>query len=392
MAVRSTEAENVLKAVRDIVPTLRANGLESEDQRWIVQENIDLLEKAGAFRIAVPKRFGGLDLTLKEQVEILTEISRGCGSTGWVAVAWISSAWMATLYPLEAQEEIFKGGSVRISGGFTPTAKIVATEGGYRLNGSWRFNSGVRGAHWDLLAAELEHADGSVEEVYAMVPVEELTIADDWHVSAAIATGSSTSTATDVFVPAHRVITLEAAVLGTSGGGAVSGSRGRDYSLISFVVAESVAAYIGMARAAYEDIVATVKGKPLAYSNVTDQAQHPLTQIQIALAHGKIEAAEALAETYLTVLQERADAGEQPTLDEKAEVRGKAGVAILLTQEALEALHSISGAGSLSRKAHFQRFYRDLQGLARHGLMAPNMSLEVYGRTLLGLDPDSLFL
>jgi alkylation response protein AidB-like acyl-CoA dehydrogenase len=392
MTVRSTEAENVLKAVREIVPTLRANGPESEDQRWIVQENIDLLERAGVFRIAVPKRFGGLDLSLKEQVEILTEISRGCGSTGWVSVAWVSSAWMATLYPLKTQEEIFKTGSVRISGGFTPTAKMVATEGGYLLSGAWRFNSGVRGAHWDLLAAELEHADGTVEEVYAMVPVEQLTIADDWHVSAAIATGSSTSSATDLFVPDHRVVTLEAAVLGTGGGGAITGSKGRDYSLISYVVAESVAAYIGMARAAYEELVSTINGKPLAYSNVTDQAQHPLTQIQVALAHGKIEAAEALADTYLTVLQERADAGEQPTWDEKAEVRGKAGVAILLTQEALEALHSISGAGALSRKAHFQRFYRDLQGLSRHGLMAPNMGLEVYGRTLLGLDPDSHFL
>ncbi|MEV4874881.1 acyl-CoA dehydrogenase family protein [Streptomyces cyaneofuscatus] len=392
MTARSAGAENVLKSVREIVPRLRANGLESENRRWIVQENIDLLEAAGVFRIAVPKRFGGLDLSLKEQVEILTEISRGCGSTGWVSVAWVSSAWMATLYPLKAQEEIFEGGSVRISGGFTPTAKMTATEGGYLLTGAWRFNSGVRGAHWDLLAAELEHPDGTVEEVFAMVPVEQLAIADDWHVSAASATGSSTSSATDLFVPAHRVVTSEEAVLGTSGGSSVTGSEGRDYGLISYVVAESVAAYIGMARGAYEEFTAGVNGKPLAYSSVTDQAQHPLTQIQVALAHGKIEAAQALSDTYLTLLQERADAGEQPTWDEKAEVRGKAGVAILLTKEALEALHSISGAGALSRKAHFQRFYRDLQGLSRHGLMAPNMGLEVHGRTLLGLDPDSLYL
>ncbi|MEU8652033.1 hypothetical protein [Streptomyces sp. NPDC048737] len=142
MAVRSTEAENILKAVLEIVPTLRGSGVASKDQRWTVQGNIDLLEKAGVFRIAVPKHFGGLELPLEEQVEIITGISRGCGSTGRVAVAWISSTWMATPYPPDAREEIFAGGSVRVSGGFTPTAKMVPAEGGRLLNGAWRFGQG----------------------------------------------------------------------------------------------------------------------------------------------------------------------------------------------------------------------------------------------------------
>ncbi|WP_367044701.1 acyl-CoA dehydrogenase family protein [Streptomyces sp. Je 1-332] len=392
MTETTNEAENVLKAVRDIVPKLRENGLESEDQRWILQENIDLLEEAGVFRMAVPQRFGGLDLPLADQYEVLTEISRGCGSTGWAAVAWVSSAWMASLYPDKAQEEIFEGGSVRISGGFTPTAKMVPAPGGYVLNGSWRFNSGCRGAHWDLLAAELEHPDGTVEEVFAIVPMSELTIADDWHVSAAAATGSSTTTATDVFVPEHRVATSEEAVLGTTGRRSNTGATGRNYGLISFVVVESVAAYIGMAKAAYEVFVEQLNGRGIAYSNWTDQREHPLTQLQVATAANKIAAAEALTTNFLPVLQQRADDGEQPSWEEKAAVRGQAGIAIQLVKEAVEALHSVSGGSALARKSPFQRFYRDLEGLSRHGLMAPNMGLEVHGRVLLGLDPDSLFL
>ncbi|MEV4630617.1 acyl-CoA dehydrogenase family protein [Micromonospora sp. NPDC049523] len=382
----------VLDTVRDIVPRLRENGFEAEERRWIPEENIDLLEKAGVFSMAVPARYGGLDLPLADQVEVLTEIARGCGSTGWIAVAWVSSAWMATLYPDRVQEEIFKDGSVRISGGFTPTATLEPVDGGYRLNGSWRFNTGCRGAHWDLLAAILHHPDGQEEEVFVLVPMAELTIADDWHVVAASGTGSSTTTATDVFVPAERMVTAEQALTDGAPDRSNTGATGREYSLITFVVAESVATYIGMAKAALELFLERLPGRGLAYSSYTDQRQHVLTQLRVATAANRIAAAEALSASYLPILQRRADEGQQPTIEEKIRVRGQAGFAIALVKEAVEELHSVAGASALSRRSPFQRFHRDLLGLSLHGLMSPDMSLEVHGRALVGLEPDTPFL
>ncbi|WP_433262083.1 acyl-CoA dehydrogenase family protein [Actinosynnema sp. CS-041913] len=381
----------VLDAVRDIVPRLRENGLEAEERRWIPDENVDLLDKAGVFGMAVPRRFGGTDVPLAEQIAVLTEVARGCGSTGWTAVAWVSSAWMATLYPDQAQEEIFAGGSVRISGGFTPTAKATPTDGGYLLDGSWRFNTGCRGAHWDLLAAIVERPDGTEEEVFAMVPMSELSIADDWHVTGASGTGSSTTTAKGVFVPAHRVVTGEEALLDGAPGRTPTVS-GRGYSLISYVVAESVAAYIGMAKASLELFLERLPGRGLAYTSWTDQRQHPLTQHRVALAANKITAAETLSAAYVDLLQRRADAGEPPTWEEKAAVRGQAGTAIQLVKEAVQDLQTIAGASALGKHAAFQRFHRDLLGLTTHGLMSPDMSLEVHGRVLVGLDPDTPFL
>ncbi|WP_158852540.1 acyl-CoA dehydrogenase family protein [Saccharothrix deserti] len=385
----TAEAERILNAVREIVPTLRNNGVEAEDRRWIPDENVKLLEQADVFRMAVPRRFGGLDLPLADQVRVLTEIARGCGSTSWVSVAWVSGAWLATLYPDKTQEEIFANGSVRVSGGFTPSATLVPTDGGYILNGSWRFNSGCRGADWDLLAALIEHPGGEYQPMYAMVPMSELTIADDWHVSAAIGTGSSTTTATDVFVPAHRVADAAEALAGTTGDRSNTGATGRNYGLVGVVMAESVATYIGMAKAAYELFVAQLPGKGIAYTNWAEQSQHPLTQIRVATAANKIAAAEALADGYLRLLQERADAGVQPTLEERAAIRGQCGFAIQLVKEAVEGLHDISGGSAIARKAHFQRFYRDLEGLSLHGMMTPNANLEVQGRVLLGLSPDT---
>lgn len=392
MTMTEISVASVLEAVRDIVPRLRKNGNEAEDRRWIPDENIDLLEKAGVFQMAVPRRFGGLELPLADQFQVLAEIARGCGSTSWVAVAWVSTAWMATLYPDRTQEEVFASGSVRISGGFTPTATLTSTDGGYVLNGSWRFNSGCRGAHWDLLAALLERPGVEPEEVFALVPMSELSIANDWDVYAAIGTGSFTTTAKDVFVPAHRIANSAEAVMSTTSDRSNTGADGRNYGLITFVMAESVATYIGMAKGAYETFVERLPGRGIAYSSWAEQSKHPLTQITVATAANKIAAAEALSGVFLNLMQRRADAGEQLSIEERATVRGQCGYAIQLLKEAVEALHNISGASSIQRAGPFQRFYRDMEGLSLHGMMTPNINLEVHGRVLLGLDPDTELL
>jgi alkylation response protein AidB-like acyl-CoA dehydrogenase len=386
------EVTAVIDAVREAVPRLRDNGREAEERRWIPDENIDLLDKAGVFRLAVPRRFGGADVPLADQVAVLTEIGRGCPSTGWVSMVWVSSAWLATLYPDQAQAEIFAAGSVRISGGFTPTGTVTPTEGGYRLSGSWRFNSGCRAADWNIAAALRELPDGSVDEVVAIVPMAEFTIADDWDTSAAAGTGSCTSTATDVFVPAHRVITYEDAVLNSTPGRTEPETPGRRYGLFTYVTASAVATYIGIAKGALELFLGRVKGRGITYTSWTDQSQYPLTQIQVATAANKIAAAEGLQAGWLRLLQERADADEQPTVEEKATVRGQAAYAIQLAKEAVEILYSASGATVIQRDVPMQRFHRDIQGLALHGLLLLSTNLEVHGRVLLGLDPDTPLL
>jgi 3-hydroxy-9,10-secoandrosta-1,3,5(10)-triene-9,17-dione monooxygenase len=386
------EGTAVLEAVRDVLPTLRANGAEAEARGWIPEENVGLLEKAGVFRMAVPRRFGGLDLPLAEQAQVLAEVARGCGSTGWVATVWASTTWMATLYPDAAQEEIFSQDSVRISGGFIPGGTLTPTEGGYVLNGSWRFNSGCKGADWNMTAAVLTAPDGTPGEAVALVPMREFTLADDWDVAFAAGTGSVTSTATDVFVPAHRVADAERAVLGTTGDRSNTGATGRNYALYPLVLLEALAACTGMARAAYELFVGRLPGRAISYSSWTDQAAHPLTHVTVATAANKIAAAEALLDGMLDIVQRAADEGVQPSWEDKADIRGRACYAIGLAKEASELLFTSSGATAIARAVPLQRFHRDLTGFAQHGLLNQQTSLEVQGRVLLGLDPENYYL
>jgi alkylation response protein AidB-like acyl-CoA dehydrogenase len=222
--------------------------------------------------------------------------------------------------------------------------------------------------------------------------VSDLTLGDDWDVTAGGATGSVTATADNVFVPSHRVAGFGDAFAGTTGDRSNVGATGRNYGVLAFVMAEAAAVFIGIAKGALDLFLERVPGRGITYTNWTDQSQHPLTQVQVATAANKIAAAEGLSQAWLKVLQDRADAGEQPTDTEKAVIRGQVGYAVQLCKEAVEIIYSASGGSVIQRNSPIQRFHRDIQGFALHALAQPNVNLELQGRVLLGLDPGTYFL
>ncbi|MDT0441418.1 acyl-CoA dehydrogenase family protein [Streptomyces johnsoniae] len=391
MASAEADLLVVLEAVRKIAPALRSNALRAENENWIPDENIALLEEAGVFSVAVPERFGGLDLPVDRQAALLAEIARYCGSTGWVAMVWVTTAWMASLYPDRAQAEVFAGGSVRVSGGFTPSGTLVPTEGGYLLTGTWRFNTGVKGAEWNVCAAVAEYQDGRTEELFPLVPTSALSTGDDWDVFGAAGTGSVTSTAKDVFVPAHRVV--DAAVYEAATGNRWNAEvHGRNYHLLSYILAGGASVFTGLGRAALDAFTQALPGKGITYTNWAEQNQHPHIQIQVAVAANKIASCEALQESFLRPIQGRADRGEPLTLAERATVRGQVAHIVQTTKEAVGELAALSPASAISRSKEFQRIHRDILALSLHGLLAPIGSLEVQGRVLLGLEPGTDYL
>ncbi|MFG2879455.1 hypothetical protein ACGFYU_31370 [Streptomyces sp. NPDC048337] len=50
------------------------------------------------------------------------------------------------------------------------------------------------------------------------------------------------------------------------------------------------------------------------------------------------------------------------------------------------------GRSVIHRSVALQRFHRDIEGLSLHALVQLNANLEVQGRVLLGLDPETDFL
>ncbi|CAL9569950.1 Flavin-dependent monooxygenase, oxygenase subunit HsaA [Actinosynnema sp. ALI-1.44] len=384
--------EAMLEAVREMIPTLRQNGAEADRNRWIPDENIALQDKAGVFRMGVPARFGGLAYSAADMVKVLTEISRGCGATGWVSMVWVHTAWTVRLFPDKAQEDVFAGGSVRVSGTIPPTGKLTRTDGGYLMTGKWKFNTGVRGADWNMVTGLFEEEDGTQTSLMTLIPVSEMTILDDWDVTGAAATGSTTSVAENVFIPEHRVVKYSDLVAGTVPGRSDDGSDGRGYGLMSLVMAKIAGVFAGMARGAYEEFLERLPGRGITYTSWTEQSLHPVTQVAVADAKNKIDAAEAFASVWLKVIQDRADAREELTQEEKAVVRGQTTWAANLAKEAVEELFRLGGGSVIRNDQALGRFRRDIEALSLHALIQYYGNMELQGRVLLGLDPDTPYL
>ncbi|MEU7531097.1 acyl-CoA dehydrogenase family protein [Saccharothrix sp. NPDC042600] len=387
MSTNVSAVAPVLDALREFSPRLRENGLEAEQRGWLPDESIELMEKAGVFGASVPARFGGLDLGAADQCRVITEVSRACPSTGWTSMVYLSNTFAATLFPARVQEEIFTSGSVRVTGVYSPTGALTPVEGGYRLNGRWRFNSGCRAAHWNVVVAML---DGTADVLVAAVPLSDLEVVDDWDTTAAAGTGSCSTVASDVFVPAHRVIgfgeALNTAVPGRDD------APGRDYGLISLAVTQCAAAAVGMAKGALELYLDRLPGRGIVYTKWSEQSETPLTQIQVAGADARIAAAQALVDTWAGRIQDAADANRQLTAEEKAEARAHGAFAIQLAKEAVEQLYDASGASVIGRNVPIQRFQRDLRAFSLHGLLLLTTNLEVHGRVLVGLDAGTPIL
>ncbi|WP_198037015.1 acyl-CoA dehydrogenase family protein [Nocardia sp. BMG51109] len=383
----TTDFDSVLTAVGAAVPALRDNGIQAEADRWLPEESIRLLTEAGVFRVAVPERFGGLELPVAQVARVLAEVGRGCGSSAWTASAATEGAYLASLLPDRAQEEIFADIDTRFSISVAPTSMYTETDGGYKLNGACPFASGCRGAEWSFVAGALQRADGSWGQLLGVVPTTELVIVDDWQVSAAAGTGSCTITIGDVFVPAHRVITVDQMFYGGDPSRAGAARPGRTYAFMGLLLAESAATIVGTARGAYELFLERVPGKPITFTTWFDQAQHPITHAQIGTAAAKLAAAEALLDRCAALLQDRADARAEPTVDEKLALRGHAGYAVQLAREVVDDLYTASGGSVIRTSNHFQRFHRDVLAFANHGLLQPSVGAEAYGRSLLGLEP-----
>ncbi|MCX5587364.1 TetR family transcriptional regulator C-terminal domain-containing protein [Streptomyces erythrochromogenes] len=98
-------AEAILDRARELVPFLRENSARIEDGRRLPEDIVELLRGAGVFRAAMPKTWGGPELTSMQQAELLEILSAGDVSVGWCAMIGMDSG----IYSGYLDDEVARG-------------------------------------------------------------------------------------------------------------------------------------------------------------------------------------------------------------------------------------------------------------------------------------------
>lgn len=383
----SPTREQIVARVTEIVPTLRANATKAEEDRRLPDESIDALASAGVFKLRVPRRFGGYESDTRTLVEVGAELGRADGATGWTASVYWIPTWMVGQFPEAVQEEVFSTPDVRVCGTLSPTAMAAPVEGGIVVNGRWGFISGAHHAQWQEIIAILVGGEGEPYPVVALVPTEQLLVVDDWHTSGLRGSGSVSTIAQDLFVPAERVLPLPVVLQGA--GAATPIHRP---PLLPVASASSVGTALGLARAAQETFLDRLPGRKITYTGYEQQSEAPLTHHQVATAALKADQAEFHAHRLSGQVDAKAGDGSTWTLAERARARADLGAVCRLAKEVVDVLATASGGSSIFSDVPIQRISRDIAAINLHALMHPDTNDELYGRILCGSAPDTLYI
>ena len=386
------DESNVRAIAESLVPELAARALQTEKDRRVPRENIELLERSGILKIFRSKKWGGSQLSMRAHVDAVSTIAKGCGATAWVLGVYHAHDYLIGHMSETAQEEIYTTGDIQaIAAVIGPRGRAVKrADGSYVLNGFWPFASGNAASHWLLLGAEVfDEVGNKVDEGDLAVPVGDLERLDDWHVAGLQGTGSNSVKAVDVVVPGHRFLSLPAVlenqtpVFASPDAPAIFKCQGGP--ALGMFVATSA---LGAAKRALEEFLRVVPGKKVMY---TSHISHEWSALQIALgeAAAMINQAELVYYRCAEDVDAYARRGEKMPMELRGRIRMDITVVPSLCRDAVQKLLTIGGASGLSLKSAMQLCFRNLQATTMHGFLLHDAGAEIYGRVLLGVDPGT---
>lgn len=382
----------LVRRASELAPLLRKNAQVAEDERRIPDDSLAAIAEAGLLKLRVPHRYGGYESDLRGVVDVIAELGKGDASAAWTVAVYSICSWLVGLFPDQAQDDVFATPDVKICGLLSPGGAAEPTEGGYIVNGRWAFNTGALHADWNSLVAIAPAPDGSMWPVMALAPMSEIEIVDDWHTSGLRGSGSVTTVAKNVFVPAHRVIPMGPALQEFYASQLNADNPVYRTPLLPTAATSTVGTAVGLAKAAREVFFERLPGRKITYTTYESQAHAPITHLQVSQAALRVDEAEFHAYRAADLLDSKSKAGESLTVAERAGLRADLGRAYELAKEAVDIYASASGASSIYQDVPIQRIARDIQTLNLHAILNPNNSYELYGRVLCGLEPNSLYI
>ncbi len=378
--------DEAMRRAEALVPFLREQAPKCEEARKLTPEVMGALTRAGLFRYLQPKVRGGMELPFIAYFDIPEMLSRGDISVGWVVDNLASHHRNITWFDPRAQEEVWGGNpDVGIASGIAyPQGRGVPAAGGIRLTGEWNFSSGTDHSDWSILACILREGERIADYLFCVVPRLEYEIVDDWHTLGMRATSSKTVRCKDLFVPAHRTVSMYLARDGHAWPG-LAVHRNPHYKVpISALGGHGLGAcMVGNARAALEIAVDLVKTRSTSYTGAR-MRDFQAVQLRIGSAGAKIDAAWLLMRNDCLEAQRVYEEG--GTLDVETRLRYKrnAAQAARWCVEAVDALHEMAGANGIYDAYPLQRVFRDMRAAAGHISFSTDAQLAPWGLVQAG--------
>lgn len=297
-----TERELVERAVA-LRPALLERQAETEELTRYPEETHQDFLRAGFYRTLQPRRYGGYEFGLPTFYRVVTEIARGCPSTGWALCLTAAHVLqVAGVFEKRAQDEIFgTDGDFRAASTVAPVGLARPDGDGHiLLDGVWPYSSGAPySTHYigQTLRAPEKPDDPPGPFVLFIAPRSQFTVVEDWHgVLGLRGSGSNSVRIDNGRVPTH--FTRETSLLDLPVEGGTPGSKLHDNPMYahrapSFYHGELAAIIIGTAYAAADEYARILTERPQLLDPTRTRAELHDYQRHLGEALGAIHTAEA---------------------------------------------------------------------------------------------------
>ena len=346
---------SLLDRAAEVAPVLAAHAGRHDVEGTFVSESLDALRGAGLLAAGVPVELGGLGADNRELAALQRELAHHCGSTALASsmhqhvVCFTAWRYRRGLPGAEATlRRVAEEGIVLVStggGDWThPRGAATKVAGGYRVSGTKRFASqSVAGAAMSTMAT-YDDPERGMRVLNLAVPFasDGVAVADNWDTLGMRGTASNDIVLDDVFVPDERVL------------------ADRPYGVVDppLQVIGSIAfpivsaAYLGVAEAAFEAAVASVRSR----------AEDPVVRRQVGLMKHRLQVASWSLEAALDLV----GPDPAPSMETLTSVMLAKREVALAGVEVCDLAMEVAGGPAFFRGSVIERAYRDVRAAKFH--------------------------
>jgi len=384
-----TDGAVILERVDALLPLVAEKSAQADRAGELSGEVIQAFVDAEVFATLAPSAYGGHQLPFSVYSQIVQRVSAVSPSAGWAISFLMGASWRLLLFNRQAQEEMFAGRNYILgAGAAAPIFGVEKVDGGYVLNGRTAWNSGSSAAEWFQVNGVLMK-DGAPELLMFAVPRADVTILDTWHIMGMKGTASRDLTVEKVFVPEHRAALFVPALEGQSAGHRLHDHPMYHVPFLPFAMVEVLPVIVGTHRGAANALFDRTEARLGTISGAKGADKVP-TQIRMAQGLGRARMAEDMLEAMIARLTAFDPAITEP--QNRAAVKLHAALVTNFCLDSVNEMARSVGGDAFRDEAPFQTYFRDLNTVARHAFLDPDMAGESYGKLKLGLPVADLLI
>jgi indole-3-acetate monooxygenase len=378
---RELSAVDILANVRALAPEIQSRGDEIATLRRLPADLVLKLKAAGAFRMAMPKAWGGPEMTPRDQCAVYETLGAADASVAWCVKIGSDSGYFAGFLEDTAARALYKGLDTAIAGQVPPNGTAERVAGGYRVSGRWTFGSGS--THADVIMGGCIVTEGGQPIVERGVPVQRIVLApassfeimDTWHSTGLAGSGSNDYAARDLFVPEAHTLASDPAPTRSA----------PLYCYFGMFLASWHGVALGLARRAIDAALAVAEKKihifPPPPILLRDRPH-----ARVALAKAEMELGAARAFTYGTIdrIWDDAQARGRVSDENRRAMALSLSHAFRSARRIAQSMYDLVGPTAVfATKTPLDRLLRDAITMSEHLLLADSF-LEIVGGTMVG--------